>query len=161
MLSKKNTMIKRSMLFFLLFLMGCNISANTNAIQKKVFELDLTDQGVSPEGGGIELFKDKKYCLLVVSLYGESRQEITKFQFINNKLIKSNYQKYRYKQGLFVIDDDLNDLIAKNDEKLSNDNDPELISNKFFLGGKNTKVVNEFNHYKLKIPKKVLTKNCT
>lgn len=154
-------MFKSNVLFFLTFLTVGNISANTNVTQKKVFELDLTDQGVSPEGGGIELFKDKKYCLLVVSLYGETGQEITKFQFIKNKLIQSNYQKYRYKQGLLVIDDDLNDLIAKNDEKLSKDNDPELISNKFFLGNKNTKIVNEFNHYKLKIPKKVLNKNCT
>lgn len=154
-------MMKKISVVFFVFLVGCNISANTNVTQKKVFELDLTDQGVSPEGGGIELFKDKKYCLLVVSLYGETGQEITKFQFIKNKLIKSNYQKYRYKQGLLVIDDDLNDLIAKNDEKLSEDNDPELISNKFFLGNKNTKIVNEFNHYKLKIPKKVLNKNCT
>ena len=154
-------MMKKISVVFFVFLVGCNISSNTNVTQKKVFELDLTDQGVSPEGGGIELFKDKKYCLLVVSLYGETGQEITKFQFIKNKLIKSNYQKYRYKQGLLVIDDDLNDLIAKNDEKLSEDNDPELISNKFFLGNKNTKIVNEFNHYKLKIPKKVLNKNCT
>lgn len=153
-------MRKKSIIFLTLLAVG-NIYANTNVTQKKVFELDLTDQGVSPEGGGIELFKDKKYCLLVVSLYGETGQEITKFQFIKNKLIKSNYQKYRYKQGLLVIDDDLNDLIAKNDEKLSKDNDPELISNKFFLGNKNTKIVNEFNHYKLKIPKKVLNKNCT
>ena len=154
-------MMKKISVVFFVFLVGCNISANTNVTQKKVFELDLTDQGVSPEGGGIELFKDKKYCLLVVSLYGETGQEITKFQFIKNKLIKSNYQKYRYKQGLFAIDDDLNDLIAKNDEKLSEDNDPELISDKFFLGDKNTNIVKEFNHYKLNIPKKVLNKNCT
>lgn len=63
-------------------LTGCSTTADTpikdrvdNTAHKKIFELDLTDQGISSEGGSIKLFKKKKYCNLELSLYGESGQQ--------------------------------------------------------------------------------------
>lgn len=63
MLNKQGTIIKLIISFFFL-LTGCNLSAKTNMSPKKIYELDLTDQGVSPEGGGIELKKRKIIVLL-------------------------------------------------------------------------------------------------
>ena len=75
MFSKWILMIK-IILFTCVFLTGCNLSAKPNLSAKKLFELDLTDSGISAEGG-IELNKKGDYCFIVLSLYGETGQENT------------------------------------------------------------------------------------
>ena len=83
-------------LFTCVFLTGCNLSAKPNLSAKKLFELDLTDSGISAEGGGIELNKKGDYCFIVLSLYGETGQEKYNFKFKKNKLI-STYGKIKIK----------------------------------------------------------------
>lgn len=149
----------RILIIIVIFFTGCNLSAKTNLSQKKLFDLDLTDSGISAEGGGIELDKKGKYCFMILSLYGESGQEQYKFKFRKNNLISSDYLKYRYKNGLMVINDDLTDLIA-NDESNVGKDDMELVINKSFIGSENKNIVKKFNMYKQKIPQGILSRNC-
>ncbi len=158
MINKRNLIINLFLLTFIL-LTGCNLSAKTTLSSKKIFELDLTDQEISEEGGGIELVKQGDSCLLILSIYGENGQEKYKFNFKKNNLLSINYLKYRYKNGLIVVDDDLRDLIADNQEKVS-DADMELVLNKSFIGYENRNMTKKFNVYKRKIPQKVLNDNC-
>lgn len=146
-------------LFTSVFLTGCNLSAKPSLSTKKLFELDLTNNGISAEGGGIELNKKGNYCFILLSLYGEYGQEKFNFKFKKNNLISSSYLKYRYKNGLIVVDKDLKDLIA-DDQLDSSKDDMELIINKSFIGSENKNVVKKFNEYKQKIPHEILSKNC-
>lgn len=148
-------------IILLIFLTACNSSANQSIrknIEEKVFELDLTNEGISAEGGGIELYKDRNFCSLLLNIYGENGQEKYNFKFKKNNLIETSYLKYRYKNGLLVTDDELKDLIA--DDSTNSDNDMELVSNKSFIGSTNKNIAKKFDMYKKKIPKSVLTKNC-
>ena len=148
-------------IILLIFLTACNSSANQSIrknIEEKVFELDLTNEGISAEGGGIELYKDRNFCLLLLNIYGENGQEKYNFKFKKNNLIETSYLKYRYKNGLLVTDDELKDLIA--DDSTNSDNDMELVSNKSFIGSTNKNIAKKFDMYKKRIPKSVLTKNC-
>lgn len=158
MFNKRILMVKILLLTFI-FLTGCNLSAKTNLSTKKIFELDLTDQGISAEGGGIELVKQGDSCLLILSIYGEVGQEKYKFNFKKNNLISTNYLKYRYKNGLIVVDDDLKDLIANDQVKVS-DGDMDLVINKSFIGNENRNIAKKFNTYKRKVPQKVLNDHC-
>lgn len=144
-----------------MFLTACNSSANQSIrknIEEKVFELDLTNEGISAEGGGIELYKDRNFCSLLLNIYGENGQEKYNFKFKKNNLIETSYLKYRYKNGFLVTDDELKDLIA--DDSTNSDNDIELVSNKSFIGSTNKNIAKKFDMYKKRIPKSVLTKNC-
>ncbi|ENW26059.1 hypothetical protein F925_00541 [Acinetobacter lwoffii NCTC 5866 = CIP 64.10 = NIPH 512] len=148
-------------IILLIFLTACNSSANQSIrknIEEKVFELDLTNEGISAEGGGIELYKDRNFCSLLLNIYGENGQEKYNFKFKKNNLIETSYLKYRYKNGLLVTDDELKDLIA--DDSTNSDNDMELVSNKSFIGSTNKNIAKKFDMYKKRIPKSVLTKNC-
>lgn len=148
-------------IILLIFLTACNSSANQSIrknIEEKVFELDLTNEGISAEGGGIELYKDRNFCSLLLNIYGENGQEKHNFKFKKNNLIETSYLKYRYKNGLLVTDDELKDLIA--DDNTNSDNDMELVSNKSFIGSTNKNIAKKFDMYKKRIPKSVLTKNC-
>ncbi|MGE8537754.1 MAG: hypothetical protein ACN6NI_00585 [Acinetobacter sp.] len=148
-------------IILLIFLTACNSSANQSIrknIEEKVFELDLTNEGISAEGGGIELYKDRNFCSLLLNIYGENSQEKYNFKFKKNNLIETSYLKYRYKNGLLVTDDELKDLIA--DDSTNFDNDMELVSNKSFIGSINKNIAKKFDMYKKRIPKSVLTKNC-
>jgi hypothetical protein len=148
-------------IILLIFLTACNSSANQSIrknIEEKVFELDLTNEGISAEGGGIELYKDRNFCSLLLNIYGENGQEKYNFKFKKNNLIETSYLKYRYKNGLLVTDDELKDLIA--DDNTNSDNDMELVSNKSFIGSTNKNIAKKFDMYKKRIPKSVLTKNC-
>lgn len=148
-------------IILLIFLTACNSSANQSIrknIEEKVFELDLTNEGISAEGGGIELYKDRNFCSLLLNIYGENGQEKYNFKFKKNNLIETSYLKYRYKNGLLVTDDELKDLIA--DDSTNSDNDRELVSNKSFIGSTNKNIAKKFDMYKKRIPKSVLTKNC-
>lgn len=158
MFSKLIIMIK-IIFFTCVFLTGCNLFAKPNLSVKKLFELDLTDSGISAEGGEIELNKKGNYCFIVLSLYGETGQEKYNFKFSKNNLISSNYLKYRYKNGMIVVNEDLKDIIA-NYQPNSGENDMELIFNKTFIGSENQNIVKKFNEYKKKIPQKTLSKNC-
>ena len=67
---------------FLLLIISLNASAvETILLPKKIFELDLTDEKISTQGGGIEVLKSKNYCILVFNLYGEMGQEKYAFRF--------------------------------------------------------------------------------
>ena len=148
-------------IILLIFLTACNSSANQSIrknIEEKVFELDLTNEGISAEGGRIELYKDRNFCSLLLNIYGENGQEKYNFKFKKNNLIETSYLKYRYKNGLLVTDDELKDLIA--DDNTNSDNDMELVSNKSFIGSTNKNIAKKFDMYKKRIPKSVLTKNC-
>lgn len=148
-------------IILLIFLTACNSSANQSIrknIEEKVFQLDLTNEGISAEGGGIELYKDRNFCSLLLNIYGENGQEKYNFKFKKNNLIETSYLKYRYKNGLLVTDDELKDLIA--DDSTNSDNDIELVSNKSFIGSTNKNIAKKFDMYKKRIPKSVLTKNC-
>lgn len=148
-------------IILLIFLTACNSSANQSIrknIEEKVFELDLTNEGISAEGGGIELYKDRNFCSLLLNIYGENGQEKYNFKFKKNNLIETSYLKYRYKNGLLVTDEELKDLIA--DDSTNSDNDRELVSNKSFIGSTNKNIAKKFDMYKKRIPKSVLTKNC-
>lgn len=148
-------------IILLIFLTACNSSANQSIrknIEEKVFELDLTNEGISAEGGRIELYKDRNFCSLLLNIYGENGQEKYNFKFKKNNLIETSYLKYRYKNGLLVTDDELKDLIA--DDSTNSDNDMELVSNKSFIGSTNKNIAKKFDMYKKRIPKSVLTKNC-
>lgn len=142
-----------------LSLVSFSLLADSHLPQKKIFELDLTNENISPEGAGIEVYKNKKNCTLKLELYGTSGQEKYSFIFKENKLIKTSYLKYRYKYGLLVVDDDLKDLIADAGQSKSS-NDMDLIKNKVFLGKTNTYVTKNFDIYIKKVPKKVLISNC-
>lgn len=149
-------------IILLIFLTACNSSANQSIrknIEEKLFELDLTNEGISAEGGGIELHKNKNFCSLLLNIYGENGQEKYNFKFKKNNLIETSYLKYRYKNGLLVTDDDLKDIIA--DDNTNSDNDMELVSNKSFIGSTNKNITKKFDIYKKRIPKSVLTKNCS
>ncbi|MDC4653304.1 hypothetical protein NQ805_00215 [Acinetobacter baumannii] len=158
MLNKQGTMTKL-IISFVILLTGCNLSAKTNPPSKKIYELDLTDQGISPEGGGIKLQKVKNYCSLILSLYGESGQEKYKFNFKKDNLINTNYLKYRYRNGLTEPNNDLDDLIADDSKKKDKDT-MELIANKSFVGDKDRQITKKFEIYKTKIPKSLLDRNC-
>ena len=99
--------------------------------------------------------KEKNYCSLILSLYGESGQEKYKFNFKKDNLINTNYLKYRYKNGLIEANNDLDDLIA-DDSKKSNKGAMELIANKSFVGNKDRQITKKFELYKKKVPKILL-----
>ena len=62
------------------------------------------------------------------------------FQVQKNKLISSDYLKFRYKYGMIVVDEDLQDLIA-NDQPKSDENNMELVINKSFIGSENKNIM--------------------
>lgn len=127
--------------------------------RNKIFELDLTDEQISTEGGAIELKKGRNNCSLILNLYSESGQERYDFKFKANDLIKTSHLTYRYQNGLLVTDDDLKDLIADDNTAL-NDSDMELISRKYFIGSESDYIVEKFIFYKQKIPKPILIESC-
>lgn len=155
-------MLNKSYILLLIILTACNSSANQNIknnLENKIFDLDLTNEVISPQGGGLKLYKDKKTCVLKLNIYGESGQEEYKFKFKKNRLLETSYLKYRYKNGLLITDDDLNDLIA--DESTNSDGtDMELITNQSFIGDTNKNIVKKFDVNKQKIPKSILFNNC-
>ena len=159
MIFNKWICIKNIILFSCVFLTGCSLSAKPNLSVQKLFELDLTNSGISAEGGEIELNKKDDYCFIVLSLYGETGQEMYNLKFKKNILISGDYLKYRYKNGMIVVDDDLKELIA-NYQPNSGNNDMELVVNKSFIGSENKNAVKIFNEYKQKIPQGILRKNC-
>lgn len=142
-----------------LSLVSCSLLADIHLSQKKIFELNLTEESISPEGAGIEVYKNKKNCTLKLELYGTSGQEKYSFIFKDNRLIKTSYLQYRYKYSLLVVDDDLKDLIADDGQSKSS-NDMDLIKNKVFLGKTNSYIVKNFDNYIKRVPKKILINNC-
>lgn len=155
----KQTLIVNLFLLTFILLTGCNLSAKTILSPKEVFELDLTDQGISEEGGGIELVTHGDSCLLILNIYRESDQEKYIFNFKKNKLLSADYLKYRYKNGLVIVDDDLRELIADYQDKTS-DADMDLVINKSFTGNENKNITKIFKLYKRKIPQKILNDYC-
>lgn len=133
---------------------------NVKANEPAIFSLDLTDEDISPEGGGIELHKEGQLCLLILNIYGESGQENYRFKFKKNNLIETSYLKYRYPNALLAINDDLQELIAHDESPDSNNNKMELIKNDFIIGQKNKAILHRFFLYQQKIPDGLLKKNC-
>ena len=154
-----NKIFNKTYIFLFIFLVACSSSANQDTQHNKIFELDLTDEQISTEGGEIELKKGRNNCSLILNLYSESGQERYDFTFKANDLIKTSYLTYRYQNGLLVTDDDLKDLIADDNTAL-NDSDMELISRKYFIGSQSDHIVKKFIFYKQKIPKPILIESC-
>ena len=127
--------------------------------RNKIFELDLTDEQISTEGGVIELKKGRNNCSLILNIYSELGQERYDFKFKENNLIKTSYLTYRYQNGLLVTDDDLKDLIADDNTDLDG-SDMELISRKYFIGSESDHIVKKFIFYKQKIPQPILIESC-
>ncbi|OBY73993.1 hypothetical protein [Acinetobacter gyllenbergii] len=148
----------KSYILLLIFLAACNSSANQD-IKNKVFELDLTDEQISAEGGGIELYKGKNSCHLILNLYGESGQEKYDFRFKKKTLIETYYLTYRYKNGVLGADDDLKELMAV-DSTHSDGSDMELIGHELVAGEKDKNLVKKFEIYKKRVPTMILRKNC-
>ena len=152
-------MLTKFYILLLIFLAACNSSANQNIKKNKIFELDLTDEQISAEGGGIELYKDKNYCHLILNLYGESGQEKYDFRFKKKILIETYHLTYRYKNGVLDADDDLKELMAVNSTH-SDGNNMELIGRQLVEGEKNKNFVKKFEIYKKRVPTTILRKNC-
>ncbi len=154
-----NKIFSKTYIFLFIFLVACSSSANQNTQKNKIFELDLTNEQISAEGGAIELQKSGNNCSLILNIYNESGQESYNFQFKANDLIKTSYLTYRYQNGLLVTDDDLKDLIADDNTDLDG-SDMELISRKYFIGSESDHIVKKFIFYKQKIPKPILIESC-
>ena len=152
-------MLTKFYILLLIFLAACNSSANQNIKKNKIFELDLTDEQISAEGGGIELYKDKNYCHLILNLYGESGKEKYDFRFKKKTLIETYHLTYRYKNGVLDADDDLKELMAVNSTH-SDGNNMELIGRQLVEGEKNKNFVKKFEIYKKRVPTTILRKNC-
>ncbi|WP_445116375.1 hypothetical protein [Acinetobacter sp. WZC-1] len=132
-------------IFVLLFFVSPDIYAvGTQNIPKKIFELDLTDERVSTQGGDIEVLKSKNYCILVLNLYGEMGQEKYAFRFNQKRLINTRHVGYKYPVNVYEM---------KPDTKIIVDFDRTYGANQ------NRALFKKFNIYKKRIPNKVL-KQC-
>lgn len=113
------------------------------AMPEKIFELDLTDEAISSQGGGLEVLKSKSYCILVFNLYGEMGQEKYAFRFNQKGLINTRHVSYKYPVNFYEI---------KSDTEIILDFD------KTYKASQNKLLFEKFNIYKKRIPDKILKK---
>ena len=64
-----NKIFSKTYIFLFIFLVACSSSANQNTQKNKIFELDLTNEQISAEGGAIELQKSGNNCSLILNIY--------------------------------------------------------------------------------------------
>ena len=127
---------------FLLLIISLNASpVETILLPKKIFELDLTDEKISTQGGGIEVLKSKNYCILVFNLYGEMGQEKYAFRFNPKGLINTRYVGYTYPVNVYEM---------KSDTKFIIDFDKTYKVNESDL------LLKKFNIYKKRVPNEIL-----
>lgn len=86
------------------------------AIPEKFFELDLTDEEISYQGGGLEVLKSKGYCILVFNLYGEMGQEKFAFRLNQKGLINTRHVGYKCPVNFYEIKSDT-EIILDFDKK--------------------------------------------
>lgn len=130
----------------LLMLISLNLSAALpNKLPKKIFELDLTDQGISTQGGGLTLLKANNYCILRFDLYGEMGQEKYAFRFNNKGLISTRHIGYKYPVNVY-------DMQANTEVTVDFD--------KTYLADQNKAMLEKFKLYKAKLPQKLIRQNC-
>lgn len=133
-------------MFAMLILKSFSISAaEINDLPKRIFELDLTDEKVSTQGGGLELFRAKNYCILTLSLYGEMGQEKYAFKFNNKGLIRTRYVGYSYPTNVY-------DLKPSTEFILDFD--------KTYKANENKSLLKKFNVYRGRVPRNLIIKNC-
>lgn len=129
-------------IFAFLVLVSSNIYAvEMKSLPKKIFELNLTDEKVSTQGGGLEVLRSKGYCILVFNLYGELGKEKYAFRFNQKGLINTRYVGYKYPVNVYEM---------KPDTKIIVDFDRTYNANQ------NKSLLKKFNVYKKRIPNKVL-----
>ncbi len=71
-----NKIFNKTYIFLFIFLVACSSSANQDTQHNKIFELDLTDEQISTEGGEIELKKGRNNCSLILNLYSRSLAKV-------------------------------------------------------------------------------------
>lgn len=151
---------------------GCS-SSNTDTTSKenlskmeskKIYELNLTDQQVSSQGGIVELYQNNGLCTLRTELLSDYDKETYDFEFKKFNLKKTIYHKYKYINGIldYETDDDreLQELIVDTDQKNLEKNDLELIIKSVKQGNSDKKLINDFRHYLNFIPQEIVLKNC-
>lgn len=137
--------------------LGCNLSAKQPTAPIILYELDLLDELGRAEGSSLELEKNTDSCRLTVKIYEQQGKTSYTFKFKKNNLISTEHIKYRYQNGLMIVDDDLKDLIAESSEQ-----EPmELISHQTIIANDNNDITRNFKFYKEKIPYKILKDNCS
>lgn len=132
--------------FSLFILNSVSISAaTTNHLPQKIYELDLSDQGISTQGGGLTLFKAKNHCILQLNVYAEMGQEKYAFKFNRKGLINTRHVGYKYPVNVYEM---------KADSEVTVDFD------KTYLANQNPSLLAQFKRYKAKIPQKLIKQNC-
>lgn len=71
-----NKIFSKTYIFLFIFLVACSSSANQNTQKNKIFELDLTNEQISAEGGAIELQKSGNNCSLILNIYNRSLAKV-------------------------------------------------------------------------------------
>lgn len=120
-------------------------AAHSNHLPQKIYELDLTDQGISTQGGGLTLFKAKNYCTLQLNVYGEMGQEQYTFKFNPKGLINTRHVGYKYPVNVY---------------KMKADSEVTVDFDKTYLADQNKILAQQFKHYQAKIPQKLIKQNC-
>lgn len=137
--------ILAALAIFLMFISLSSSAAIANKLPQKIFELDLTDQSISTQGGGLLLFKTKNDCILRFDLYGEMGQEKYAFKFNQKGLISTRHIGYKY--PVHVYDMQTNSEVTVDFDQTYPANQNKAITEKFKL-------------YKAKIPQKLIRQNC-
>lgn len=128
--------------FFLLLIISLNTFATEiTPLPKKIFELDLTEEKVSTQGGGLEVLKAKDYCILSFKLYGEMGQEKYAFKFNKKGLISTRHVAYKYPMNVYEI---------KSNTKIMVDFD------KTYKINQSESLLKKFHIYKKRIPNRTL-----
>lgn len=149
---------------------GCS-SSNTASKEnlsksesKKIYELNLTDQQISSQGGVLELYQNNGLCTLRIELLSDYGKETYDFEFKTFNLKKTIYHKYKYVNGIlnYGTDDDreLQELMVDTDKKILEKNDLELITKNVKKGDSDKELLNNFRYYLDFIPQKIVLKNC-
>ena len=81
---------------------GLLAAQNHHSQWKKVYERDLTDFELSPEGSGLVLLAQPQgRCRMDVDFYGETGQDKYRYEFTRDRLTAGSHQEYRYTAASF------------------------------------------------------------
>lgn len=154
----------------LLTIFGCapsDINASPEGIKsinvdKKIMEINLVDKQISDQGGVAKLSKNKSSCTLNVELLSSYNKEIYDFNFKNSELNTTSHYIYKYTNGIISSgtedDKELQDLMAKTNEKTTEINEMELTKKETVVGNKNKNINKEFKYYLNLFPSDVISK---
>ena len=90
--------VANGLLVSVLFLSSGLLAAQSHHSQwKKVYERDLTDFELSPEGSGLVLLaQPQRRCRMDVDFYGEMGQDKYRYEFTRDRLTAGSHREYRY-----------------------------------------------------------------